>query len=210
MKSNQSEFDKLKNKIVNLDWNEDNLYKHTIKHPIGDWKKENNFNNNQLYRLLWSNLLNIHDIPEDENGFRFNDTKEAYRKVSLDVLSKLYTSIIYYHDGKKENSNEMYRSIGIFEDREYKSNEKVLVTFIRYDSLDDYYYITTCYFKNRGFKEKFYYAYMLLKEPKLFKINIDVNNFFDKNGIPRDFSFLNTSIGLLCFFIFLSISSCGL
>ena len=52
MKSNQSEFDKLKNKIVNLDWNEDNLYKHTIKHPIGDWKKENNFNNNQLYRFL--------------------------------------------------------------------------------------------------------------------------------------------------------------
>jgi len=188
MKSNQSEFDKLKSKIVNLDWNEDNLYKHTLKHPIGDWKRDTNFNNNQLYRLLWSNLLNIHDIPDDENGVMFGDTKEAYRKVSLDILSKLYNAIIYYHDGKKDNSNEIYRSICIFEDREYKSNEKVLVTFFRYDSVNDDYYITTCYFKNRGFKEKFYYAYMLFKEPELFKINIDVNNFFDKNGIPRDFS----------------------
>lgn len=193
---NNSEFESMYNKISKLDWNEKNLDVHTLRHPIGDCYNQNDNRDNIAYRLLWGNLLNIHNIPEDKNGENYNEIKEAYRLVSLKSLTNLNNSIIYFHNGFDKKTNKRYRSVGIFEDKDYKVSDKVLTTFIRgnFNNKKEDYYITTCYFKNRGFKEKFYYAYKLLKEPELFKINMDVNTFFERNGISKDFTLdkLNT------------------
>ena len=120
MLENKNEFKKLYETLSKLAWNEKNLDKHTIKHPIGDCYNQFNLRSSMNYRLLWGNLLNIHNIPKDKNGSNYKEVKEAYRDASLKVLSNLNNSIVYFHNGINEKTGKPYRSVGIFEDKEYK------------------------------------------------------------------------------------------
>lgn len=181
-------FENLKTKISMLEWDDSNLIKHTIKHPIGDWINEKESKKSNKYKLQWSRILGFYDIPSSKNDPKFEMTKEMYRKLSLNNLRNINNSIIYYHNGRNLKG-QIYRSVGIFEDKIYKDDDMILTTHIRgeFHKNEENYYITTAYLKERGFKEKFYYAYMLLRKPEIFKISIDKNIFFDKNGIPKEF-----------------------
>ena len=55
----------------------------------------------------------------------------------------------------------------------------------------NYFFITTCYLRKIGFKEKLYFAYELIKRPNQFKLNISPKKFRDKVGLPQDFDFSN-------------------